>query len=314
VTPTHRSRRPRVVMAGVMAAALCTSATTLAQEAKAHVSVQPTKSFYVPPGTAFGLFAPTDAVEVEVRLDNETSDRQLVVDGGFFQAIKWTLTRADERAVDVEVIWNDTATCAGQGAPTECSLVSRTILGPLNSLQGLMTLQTRAPLAPGDYRLHLDMSTAKGMLREADDSPWRGGLLDRGSVGLTLRAPRSNRDRATVHRIEGGRAAKARDFVSALREYQQMAAEDPSNTDAVAGMADALVELGRFKEAIAVLERPVATGKPESIIWQNLAVAYLATGQDPLAEALVRQRVPPDAQPMALSALRGRANRLLNRR
>ncbi len=84
--------------------------------------------------------------------------------------------------------------------------------------------------------------------------------------------------------------------------------------DAVLGIGEALLELGRFQEAIQVLERPVATAGGESIMWQRLAIAYLATGQDARAQAMVRQRCPPDVQPMVLAALRDRAHRLAGRR
>jgi Flp pilus assembly protein TadD len=68
-------------------------------------------------------------------------------------------------------------------------------------------------------------------------------------------------------------AFKRGDFGSALRDYERIVAENPSDAQALTNLGQTLARLGRFAEAIPFLERAVAADPTEWSFHFNLAHA-----------------------------------------
>lgn len=293
---------------------LSSSAILSGQAAGAWFGVRPTRSFRVEAGDAFGLYGPLATIELSATILNET-DRILLLQPGFFQAIAWELSPASSQPVSaVRADWEPNASC---GASERCSLDAQVSLPAKSAVEAVVMLQFSRPIALGKHRLLMNLKAARTLAREADGSPWIGGLLERGSIDLDIRPVVSSQDRARFRRAEAFRALTRKDYEDAARQFQLMTVADPHSVEAFAGLGNALMQLGRFSGAVRAFEQAIerAAGiTGSSLLPRDLALAYMAAGREPDAEQVLRRYHSPDQVQQLLQQIREAAKRLQNRR
>lgn len=108
-------------------------------------------------------------------------------------------------------------------------------------------------------------------------------------------------------------AMARRDYQRALTEYQKLLAADPTDLEAAAGVGSALLRLGRYKEAAQTFERALPPTRSDSLVPQELALAYLALGEEAQAEAILRRYYLPNVVPEIVAGLRQQLKGLQNR-
>lgn len=285
------------------------------QPGEAHLSFQVLKSFHLPPGSSFGITAPTEALQLEVVLENEDLARTLVVKPGFLKALRWQLIPPrGERGEPLEMTadWADLVTCGSP--PAECSHELEIVLQPDHQMMSRVTLKlAQGPIHPGEYRIAYLGHGARDLLSGGGSSPWTGRFVESGSVPLTAIAPTTTDERVRHHMTEAGDAFGRKNYEAALVELRNVVRERPTDPEAHAGIGVMLLKRGRFQEAAAELETALAllgAGGYHSVLPQDLAVAYIALGRDADAELLIRQSFGERLLPRIMEVVKKRATNL----
>lgn len=284
-----------------------------AQTAIAWFAVQPTRSFYVEPGNAFGLYGPMSSIEMSAAVRNEDSDRDLFLQPGFFQAITWELSQGSSRAVSaVSASWEAAATCGFE----PCSLDLPIRLAPNESVTAVVIVSFGFPIEVGKHQILMDLKRAKPLAREADGSAWKGRLLERGSIDLDVRPVLSSQDRSGMHRVEAVRALRRKDYEESARQFQLMAEASPGNPLAFTWLGKSLMHLGRFSEAARAFEQALQHMRrgPVTLPARDLALAYAASGRESDAEQVLRRYHSSEEAHQLLQQVREAAKRLQSRR
>jgi hypothetical protein len=164
---------------------------------------------------AHGLFGPVPEVQLQVTISNaEDAADWIFVEPGFFASILIELREVGtQRAVAAISRWADEATCGGTNIEL-CPLTLRASLPPGGWMRAVGTVVPlkESQIAEGEYRIALDFTDSTPFLRGIDNAVWRGKLLERGTVPLVIRAPRTREDRREYYRIEGMAALRLRDL------------------------------------------------------------------------------------------------------
>ena len=304
--------------------ALLLAATTpqpgVAQGGLAHLSAKPVHSALVRSATAYQVFGPIDYLTIDVRLGNDDQQHTLVLDAGFFEAIAWRLeavsTESSPARVGQPILLSlervEDLRCGQTSAL--CDLSSMHRIDPEDAVTARILLRPTAGgvLSPGEYRLAVDARSARQHLRETDGDPWKGPFIERGSIPLVIRALTTGEDLAQYHSVLANEAMMRQDYTDALAHFQQMAAANPQDPAGEAGTGWALLNLGRFREAAAALER-VWSRNRSRFAAKQLAVAYVALGRDAEAEALVNFLYRPAVAKEELQGVRLSAKTLMSR-
>jgi tetratricopeptide (TPR) repeat protein len=164
---------------------------------------------------------------------------------------------------------------------------------------------------PGKYRVSVDFANARGQLLQGDLSRWNGKIGDQGSFSIRVSEMRTAADQRRFHAIEGGLAMTRRDYAAAMDHYQRLALVDPDDVRGPAGMGAVLLRLGRYSEAATSLERALTLRQGvDSTLREDLAVAYVAMGQDAKAESMLQQHYPGPLVAQILGGARQRLRQL----
>jgi hypothetical protein len=267
-----------------------------AQTSEVQVGLRPENFFFTSGAHTYNIFGPVDSIQLRVSIVNDDPARMLFLEGGFFDALMLNVTRIGADRLPITVEWVPYATCPGGLAPgTECAISFPIRLDGLESVMGSATLRAQgAVFPPGEYQIGIDTRGAKALIRQGDTSLWSGTMIDTGSIPLTILPIRDERDRRTFRHSEANYASARRDFNSAARQYRQLLTDDPNDLDAVTGLGMTLVRLGRFADAVPLFERALPTLGSHSRIPGELALAYVALGDEPKAEALLRRYYSTD--------------------
>jgi hypothetical protein len=267
-----------------------------AQTSEVQVGLRPENFFFTSGAHTYNIFGPIDSIKLRVSIVNDDPARILFLEGGFFESLTLNVTRNGPNALPITVEWAPYATCPGGLAPgTECPISFPIRLDGLESVMGNATLRAQgAVFPPGEYRIGIDTRGAKALIRQADTSVWSGTMIDTGSIPLTILPVRDERDRRTLRHSEANHASARREFNAAAQQFRQLLADDPDDLEAVAGLGLALVRMGRFADAVPLLERALPTFGSHSRIPGELALAYIALGDEPKADALLRRYYSTD--------------------
>ena len=306
--------RRRRTVTGMFLLLLC-SVSVLAQTNEVRWNVRPANSFDADSGTAYGVFGPVKSIDVEITIINDDQEiGALTLADGFFTDSNVALVSdlPGDRSGSGNVRWNPVARCGGPNSPSACRIDSQILLMPGDWVKATVTLDpVRGEFLAGRYRLGVDFGAARSKLLSGDLTPWRGQFATRGSVPVVVREVRTSVDRLKAYSIEAGNAMLLHDYVGALRQFQLMAAIAPDDPRAHAGIGMALLQLGRFADAALELERALPKSEKEnSTVPQELAVAYLAMGQEVRAVAVLRRFYVASSVPEILVHSRERARRL----
>ena len=281
------------------------------QTREASITVRPLDVIVTDGAGDFALFGPRRSIDVEFTVVNEAAntEKPLVLNAGFFQAIRIEL-RAQGAGVEMVPQWRPEALCPPRVSRDACNLDEQLSIEPNQAVRAVLMLTSKAqPFTPGSYELHVDSRGARAHLLEAGLTQWEGRVADRGVLPFLVQSIRDGRSFATYHRLEAGKAMQRNDYTAALDHYRLVAQFNPRQGRV--GMGVALTNLGRYGEAITVLEQVMAGSiSPDSLVPQHLALAYVAAGREDSAERLLRQRHPQDAASATLTQLRERAKRL----
>ena len=100
-----------------LATLLCLADPARAQTAQPTWRVRPIASFRSGTDGRFGIFGPTESIELELTIRNTPSTIPLVLDAGLFPATDIRLTRAgSNETVPVKINWTVPVQCTGAPA------------------------------------------------------------------------------------------------------------------------------------------------------------------------------------------------------
>ena len=291
-----------------------TAVNGAAQAPAVDVSLEPIKKFYIPGRAGYGIFGPMREVELKITLVSEQEHDAVILEPGFFRELRWELANGQQQSRPLAAMWSERIECGSASLSRDCAFASRLVLAPRDSVQAYVTLRTPEPvLESGEYMVVLDSNEARSRVLRSDGTPWKGAILERTGIRLAVQEVTTAADRRLYHRVEAGAAMAARDYAKALAEYRLMTAQDPGDQEAIAGVGVALLRLRRFAEAAAVLESVQSNAGADSLLHLDLALAYLALGQESRAEALIRRYVPGDVATDTLNRLRAHARLLTSK-
>jgi hypothetical protein len=289
-------------------------ATSSAQRRLIEVAVgRIEKAFHLEP-SGYGVFGPADRITFPITVRNdEESGVPVTLRAGFFSSTSINVRRAD-RIVPTQTEWRLEARCGGAAASQACTTTTDVYLPPDSFVEATVsvTASDGQRIGVGDYEIVVDVQAAGTLIVNSTGGAFTGviGPLRR-PIPLAVRAipsTTSGLKRFFHYEIEG--ALQRRDNPAALALYQQMAALDPADLAPYVGMGNVLVELGRYGEAVIVLERVLPTlGRGESLTPEVLAVAYVGLGRDAQAEELLRRTRPAAAIPGIMANARARVAR-----
>jgi tetratricopeptide (TPR) repeat protein len=292
---------------------ICHSAN--AQAFDAVWRAQPTHGFDAQ--TTFAVFGPLHELRLDVSIVNESETDWIRIDPGFFGAVDVRLIRGDTGAPVARVArLRDDAFCSATGTWT-CPLSLGVELPPARWVRASMTLEPvhqAAELEEGDYYIELDFTAARAFLRGPGNATWRGRFRSNGRVPVSIRAVETTHDRRMQYSLQGSVALlQDRDFRGALEIFTRFLKEFPGDVGAYGGAGTALLELGRFDEAVTMLERAM-TARPGDAIPARRAAAYVGMGQENRARTLLERYVPASDLPAELEQARQRAANIRARR
>jgi hypothetical protein len=299
-------RRNRLLGAHVMLCLTVCTARASAQSREAQVLVKPVKSVLSQGGHSYNVFGPLDSIQLQVTLVNEHRQEMLFIEGGFFQAIKWSVTRAGGQPLPMRVDWSPSVTCpGGLASVTDCTISTTIRIEGGESATGIVSV-SNAPMrfTPGEYRIGLDLRDARAYLFHGDLTRWSGTMLNIGSIPITIRAIGNESDLRTFQRNEAHYAMAKRQYGTAAAAYEQLLAVNPNDTEAVAGLGMALLHSGRYADAAKLLERVLPSNDQDSTVPRDLSLAYLALGDEAKADLLLRRYYSPSVIPIILKGIR----------
>ena len=128
--------------------------------------VRPVKSFYDRASGRAAVYGPTEAIEFEVSLLNESRDPlgSIVLDDGFFdKVVLGILLEPTGESIKMSAHWESVAVCHGVGASPLCSTQARTVLRPGQSVTATVRLVANEPgtFSPANYRITADFRPAQ---------------------------------------------------------------------------------------------------------------------------------------------------------
>ena len=132
----------------------------------------------------------------------------------------------------------------------------------------------------GRYQIERGFENVRDAFRMANGAAWSGRVPD-GTAQWWIRVKpgESAAERAIPDLLAAAEAARLNDFETAIDLYTRAAATDPVNSTALLGRTDAYLHVGRYREALSLLEG--IAGRPGwsmEAIAGSLTQAYVGVG------------------------------------
>jgi hypothetical protein len=306
--------KPQLVAVYTALCLVVWSCLASAQSHEAQVILRPVKSFFSDGAHSFNLFGPLESIQLEVSLVNDSPRDLMLKKAGFFQAIRLSVTRIQGQSLlPIQIEWSPSVSCPGGMANANDCLGSSDIrIGGGESVKGVVTIRSNAPMrfTPGEYRIGLDLRDARAFLLHGDETRWSGRMLNTGSIPVTIRPIDTDTDRRLFQRNEAHHAMTQRQYRTALATYEQLLASNPNDLEATAGVGMALLLSGRYAESVKFLERVLPPLGQDSTVPRDLALAYVAVGDEAKAEALLRRYYTPNVISTIRNGIREQLTRM----
>jgi hypothetical protein len=228
---------------------------------------------------AFRFYDPPERITLELLLSNESSKPFVITQAGLSDDITFELF--GETAIPIISRWSDEPLHDDGRMP----VLPATAVHVQPDSGVLWTVQlSRADgerFAAGSYSVRVAVNLRNTQTPEGER--WPGRLLATEDAVVVVCQPPSSAasEQAAAHRQLARKAATERRFDDAVNAYQRAVAADPADRASLIYLADLLLQLGRFKEAIPPLERALAMGHVDrNMVPSLLAFAYVGVGDD----------------------------------
>jgi tetratricopeptide (TPR) repeat protein len=235
-------------------------------------------------GSIYHVYDSRQSLRFQLGFRNE-SNRSVHVSADVLSRVRFVLNRGSSNA-ELRVEW-ETATHSSLSGSDTVPVGLAVTLGPGDSYgrTGVLT----AELADGEQLLRLNVTAAAEAVTWSDGTPWRGRLSPDLAAVVRVLKPQTVEERHYYHLIESSVALRRGDTEAALRHAREVLQESPNDQRGHYALANIFLKLGRFREAILELELVKPPRPDRSLIYDQLAYAYLAVGDEHKAEATLRE-------------------------
>jgi len=229
------------------------------------------------------LFQTYAAIPLTLTLFNQ-SPVDMVIDGEAFRRGVSVQMRSAGRQVPIRVEWADVVRHAG--APSEVSAhtieLDHNQGGPLRGVVWNIhvTRVDGAVFEAGEYAIDVELGGAVTALNTSTGEPFRGYVIPRNTVTLTMAESVDDAERVQRFQQLGFRALLDKRSAEAEGLALKGLAIKPDHTGLLGLLADAYVQQNRYREAIPLYERVLPSLRDRSSVPMMLALAYVGIGDD----------------------------------
>jgi hypothetical protein len=232
----------------------------------------------------YRLYVEPESLRLGLLLGNE-SEEPIVVDQHSMEGLlrlRLATAGANVTSVPVVVQWLPEIRLPGEWTTAPNSSAPLTI-EPGKGVSWIISLSRGdgRRFSRGTYTLTYEVPNLQSVVRKPTGSPWIGRTPSRPtSVPLVIALPQTPREMSAVHKLAARQALLRRDLDEQAAAYSRALVADPTDTMAVSGLANSLLSLRRYKEAIPLYERLLQGGARDSQTYLNAAQAYMGLADE----------------------------------
>ena len=230
----------------------------------------------------YRIYVEPESLRLSLLLGNE-SEHPIVVDQRRIEGLlRLRLETAGSRVVPVSVAWLPEIRLPGEWTTATNSWDPLTI-EPRTAVSWIIALNRRdgGVFNTGNYDLTYEVPNLESIVRKTSGSPWIGRTPSRSaSVPLVIALPQTPREMSAVHRMAARNAMFRRDRAQEAAEYSRALAADPTDTMALSGLANSLLGLKRYQEAVSLYERLIKEGARSAETCLFAAQAYVGLADE----------------------------------
>lgn len=262
-------------------------------------------------GFSFDLFGRPSAIEVVVTVVND-SPETLVFPPAFAATLVVSVQRGESPVV-TKTVWQavDVAVPDEEGTSVGVNAAFNVAPQGVVKFSGVLQPTTSTTFEPGDYTVTLNVRKSVSTVRDSAGKPWRGHFGEELRMPVRVIDPRT-RDEVRQSHLAAANAAMLKGNASlAIKHYTEMTRLNSEDMDAQYGLANAYLDLNRFKEAASAFEVVLArTPRGErSAVYHQAAFAYVALGNESRAEAILTVAYGPESAKRHLIQIREAARK-----
>jgi hypothetical protein len=234
--------------------------------------------------TQYRLYVEPEALRLSLLLGN-LSEEPIVVDQQRMEAllrVRLATAGANANRVPVSVQWLPEIRLPGEWT-TETNSWAPITIEPGKGVSWIILLSRGDGdrFSTGTYVLTYEVPNLQSIVRKATGSPWIGRTPSKpASVPLVIALPQTPRDTSAVHKLAARNAMLRRDRVEEAAEYSRALAADPTDTMALSGLANSLLGLKRYQEAVPLYERLIKEGARSTQTYLFAAEAYMGLADE----------------------------------
>lgn len=263
-----------------------------------------------PQPRAYRLFHTTEEIVVVLTFFNDSTSALLLNLAQFSSAARVRVRAPDE--IMIQMHWEPSIRL-GKGAATSFSLKEQFRLAAKTGFEWRVGVRQPGgrPFIPGAYELYVSLEDAFRLLMTSEGTARIGQVVPNTTLHLTIAPPVTPGEQAAAYRVRAMSALAEDRGVDAVSLFTLALGVSPNDPELAAGLGNAYLTLNRYPEAIAAYERALP-GMPgtHSGVPALLALAYVATGDEPNAIRILRHAGKSDSEISAeIRSLRDRIQR-----
>ena len=249
---------------------------------------------YALEGLTYDFFRPRSDVKFEFTVKNEETDQGIYLPPEFLASVQIEFRKAGT-PVPMKLEWKairlhheDISIAPGQSV----------VLQPDTwvEITAVFRREGGGPFDQVDHRLWVSIANAVRGIRLSDiRTPWKGHFEPEGDVLVRFSPPKTAEDTRRHRMLEGLEALDKEDWTSAFTHFGEILKIDSSDSGGRYGLGLAYSGAGKFREAAREFEVIAAAERGErSMVYYDLAYAYVALGEIQRAEASLRMMFLPE--------------------
>jgi len=232
----------------------------------------------------YRLYVEPESLRLSLALGNESGEPIVVEQRRIQELLRLRLDTggANANRVAVTVQWPPEIRLPGEWTTKPTSWAPLTI-EPHTGVSWIIVLNRgdAGVFDSGTYAVTYEVPNLQSIVRKATGSSWIGRTPSRpASVPLVIALPQTPREISAVHKLAARDALLRRDLGEMAAAYSRALAADPTDTMAVSGLANSLLILKRYAEAVPLYERLIKQGVVETRTYESAAEAYIGLGDD----------------------------------
>jgi len=189
---------------------------------------------------------------------------------------------ADSRVVPVSIAFLPEIRLPGEWITASNSWDSLTI-EPHSGVSWIVSLTRRdgGVFNTGNYAVTIEVPNLQSIVRKSSGNQWIGRSPSLpATVPFVIALPQTPREMSAVHKMAARNAMLRRDRVEEAAEYSRALAADPTDTMALSGLANSLLSLKRYAEAVPLYERLIKQSLLDTRTYEYAAEAYMGLGDE----------------------------------